>query len=417
MEGVWNRLKILEMLEHMEGIDREPILRGVRVLDLSRFLAGPICGMILADMGAEVIRVEPKEGLGDRKWGILGPDGETLTYKSLGRNKKSITLNLSHQQGMKILYELIGKSDVLIHNFPPGTTLEAEFSFKKLSKLFPSIILAVISGYGLNGPHSQDVCFDFVAQARSGAMVLNGFPGDPPLKTTVPYIDCCSGIAAALGILLALYHRLKTGRGQLVDTALFDIASFITQSAGALLYYKVYGEIRKQFGNFGFASFMTCVQAKNGWVMIVAASDEVWERFLKAINKEELSKDPRFINDMNRSLNSHLIDPIVQEWAAGKTTEEIIDILKEARVGCYRVNTVDQLLNDPQSKAREMVVNVEYPTLGELSIVGIPIKLSPNPGQIKTLAPKIGEHNEEIYCGLLGYNPQDYKWLEEEGII
>jgi CoA:oxalate CoA-transferase len=405
------------MRKNMKGTEREPILTGVRVLDLSRFLAGPICGMILADMGAEVIRVEPPGGLVDRKWGILGPDGETLTFKSLGRNKRSITLNLSHEQGIKILYELMGYSDVVIHNFPPGTTLEAELRFEKLSKSFPSIVLAVISGYGLTGPHSEDVCFDFVAQARAGAMVLNGFPGDPPIKTTVPYIDCCSGIAAALGISLALYHKLKTGKGQLVDTALFDIGSFITQSAGALLYYKVYGEIRKQFGNFGFASFMTCVQARDGWVMVVAASDEVWERFARAIGREELSKDPRFINDMYRSLNSHLINPLIQEWASRKTSDEIIETLKAARVGCAKVNSVDQLLNDPQSIARKMVVNVQYPFLGEISIAGIPVKLSPNSGQIRTLAPKIGEHNEEIYCGLLKYKAHDYNRLQKKGII
>jgi crotonobetainyl-CoA:carnitine CoA-transferase CaiB-like acyl-CoA transferase len=405
------------MQENVRGTEKEPILTGVRALDLSRFLAGPICGMILADMGADVIRVEPPGGLGDRKWGILGPDGETLTYKSLGRNKKSISLNLSHQQGIRILYELMGHSDVVIHNFPPGTTLGTELSFEKLNQTFPAIVLAVISGYGLNGPHSQDVCFDFVAQARAGAMVLNGFPGDPPLKTTVPYIDCCSGIAAALGILLALYHKLKTGKGQLVDTALFDMASFITQSAGALLYYKVYGEIRKQFGNFGFASFMTCLEAKDGWVMVVAASDDVWERFARAIGKEELCKDPRFMNDMQRSINSHLINPIIEEWASERTTDEIMQTLKVARVGCSKVNTVAQLLNDPQSIAREMVVDVQYPSLGEIPICGIPVKLSPNSGQIKTIAPKIAEHNEEIYCGLLGYSSQDYKRLTEEGVI
>ena len=401
----------------MKGKNEELILRDVRILDLSRFLAGPLCGMLLADMGAEVIRVEPPGGMVDRRWGILGPDGETLTYKILGRNKKSITLDLFHQQGIRILKKLLGHSDVVLHNFPPGTTLEAELRFEKLSKSFPSIILAVVSGYGLNGPNSQDVCFDFVAQARAGAMVLNGFPGDPPVKTTVPYIDCYSGIAAAFGILLALYHRTKTGKGQLVDTALFDIASFITQNAGALLYYRVYGEIRKQFGNFGFASFMTCLLAKDGWVMVVAASDDVWERFVRAIGKEELSKDPRFINDMQRSLNAHLISPIVQDWASEKTTGEIIETLNAVRVGCAKVNTVEQLLNDPQSVAREMVVDVEYPSFGKIPIPGIPIKLSPNPGQIRTLAPKIGEHNEEIYCGLLKYNSYNYKRLREKGII
>lgn len=401
----------------MKEKDEGSVLKNIRILDLSRFLAGPLCGMILADMGAEVIKIEPPEGAVDRRWGILGPDGETLTYKILGRNKKSITLDLSHEKGMKILDELVKLSDVVLHNFPPGTTLGDKLTFEKLSGLSPAIIVAVVSGYGLNGPEAQNVCFDFVAQARAGAMVLNGFPSNPPIKTTVPYVDCSSGITAALGILLALYHRVKTGKGQLVDIALFDIASFITQNVGALLYYKVYGEIRKQFGNFGFASFMTCLKAKDGQVMVVASSDDIWERFVRAIDREELCTDPHCKNDMQRSLNAAFIDPIVQDWAREKTADEIIDTLQAARVACAKVNTVDKLLNDPQSIAREMVVNVEYPVLGEIPIPGIPIKLSLSSGHIKTLAPKVGEHNEEIYCGLLGFKSDDYNRLREEVVI
>lgn len=227
----------------MEGREQSSVLSNVRVLDLSRFLAGPLCGMILADMGAEVIKVEPPGGAVDRRWGILGPDQETLTYKILGRNKKSITLNLSSRRGLDILKELIKRTDVVIHNFPKGTRLESELSYKKLSSLSRSIIMSVVSGYGLDGPDASNICFDFVAQARAGAMVLNGFADDPPLKTTVPYVDCCSGIVTALGIVLALFHRTNTGEGQVVDTALFDVASFITQNAGVLLYYKVYGDL------------------------------------------------------------------------------------------------------------------------------------------------------------------------------
>ncbi|MCX5816206.1 MAG: CoA transferase [Proteobacteria bacterium] len=401
----------------MKENDKELVLSNIRVLDLSRYLAGPLCGMMLADMGAEVIKVEPPGGAVDRTWGILGTDGETLTYKILGRNKKSTTLNLSTNEGMEIFREMVKSSDVVIHNFPPGTTLEAQLNYENLSKVSSSIILAVVSGYGLNGPDAQNVGFDFVTQARAGAMVLNGFQGDPPLKTTVPYIDCCSGVMAALGILLALYHREKTGKGQLVDVALFDIASFITQNLGTLLYYQVYGEIRKQFGNFGFASFMTCLKATDGQVMIVASSSGVWKRFVTAIGREELSTDPRCINDMSRSFNAALIDPIIQEWAKDKTTDEILDKLQAARVACAKVNAVDQLLSDPQSLAREMVVDVEYAGLGKISIPGIPIKLSLTPGKIRTLAPKVGENNKEIYCGLLGYDLKKFNSLKERGII
>ena len=308
-------------------------------------------------------------------------------------------------------------SHVVLHNFPPGTALAHELSHEALSKIAPAIIVAVISGYGLNGPDAQQICFDFVTQARAGAMTLNGFPGDPPLKTTVPYIDCSSGVTAALGILLALYHKEKTGEGQLVDVALFDIASFITQNLGAVMYYKVYDEIRKQFGNFGFASFMSCLKAKDGWVMVVASSDDIWKRFTRAIGKEELDTDPRFRTDMLRSLNAELIDPVVQDWAGKRTSDEIVNTLQAARVACAKVNTVDQLLTDPQSIAREMVVDVEYPDLGVVPVPGVPIKLSLTPGSITARAPRIGEHNEEIYNGLLGMESEELEALRREGII
>jgi len=305
----------------------------------------------------------------------------------------------------------------VLHNFPPGTALASELSYEKLSEVNSAIIVAVISGYGLNGPDADQVCFDFVSHARAGAMTLNGFPGDPPLKTTVPYIDCSSGISAALGIMLSLYNREKTHRGQLVDIALFDIASFMTQNVGALMYYKIYGEIRKQFGNFGFASYMSCLNTKDGHVMVVASSDSIWKRFTKAIGKEELVTDPRFKNDMSRSLNADLIDPIVQEWSGERTTEEVVDTMLAARVACARVNTVDQLLDDPQSIARKMVVGVDYPVLGEVPIPGIPIKLSLTPGRIGSPAPGIGEHNEEIYCGLLDFDSDELEKLKRERII
>ena len=393
-------------------------LNGVRVLDFSRFLAGPLCGMLLADMGAEVIRVEPLGGTPDRRWGLVGADGETLTFKILGRNKKSITLNLSTQKGKEISRMLVETSDIVLHNFPLGTTLANEFSFDRLTHFRPEIIVAILSGYGLNGPDAEEICFDFVTQARAGMMTLNGFPGSPPLKTAVPYVDCCSGMAIALGALVALYNRQKTGKGQLVDVALFDIASFITQSLGALIYYKIHNELRQQLGNFGFSSYMSCLKAKDGWVMVVPSTDNFWNKFIKAIGKEdELGRDVRFSSDMSRGLNSTSIDQIVQLWAAERTTDEILDTLKAARVACSKVNSVDYLLKDPQSLAREMVVHTTYPVIGEIPIPGIPIKLSETSGSIRSLAPRVGENNEEVYCGLLKLTPDELRQLEAEGII
>jgi len=392
-------------------------LDGIKILDLSRFQACPLCGMILADMGADVIRIEPPEGAPDRTWGQLGPDGETLLYKIVSRNKKAVTLNLNTSEGKEIFYELVRRSDVLLHNFTPGAPMAKEINYERLKELNASIILAAVSGYGQYGPDSENPCFDSVAQARSGSLVINGFPGDPPLKTGIPYIDVSSGLCAALGVLLALYYREKTGRGQAIDVSLFDTAFFATQSVGTLLLYTLFGEIRKQIGNRGFHSYNGCFKAKDRWVQIATPTNSIWKRFLRAIGREDMANDPRFKNDMERFYNADHIDPIVNEWVENRTAEEVIDLLQKARVPCGVVNTIDQLLTDPQVKAREMIKFMDYPELGKIPVPGIPIKLSLTPGSINTPSPKLGEHNEEVYGGLLGFSPEKLFKLNQEGII
>jgi CoA:oxalate CoA-transferase len=392
-------------------------LDGMRILDLSRFQACPLCGMILADMGADVIRIEPPGGAPDRTWGQLGPDGETLLYKIVSRNKKAVTLNLNTSEGKEIFYELVRRSDVLLHNFTPGAPMAKEINYERLKELNASIIVAAVSGYGQNGPDSENPCFDSVAQARSGSMVINGFPGDPLLKTGIPYIDVSSGLFAALGVLLALYYREKTGRGQLIDVSLFDTAFFATQSVGALLLYTLFGEIRKQIGNRGFHSYNGCFKARDRWVQIATPTNSIWKRFLRAIGREDMANDPRFKNDMERFYNADHIDPIVKEWVENRTADEVINLLQKARVPCGVVNTIDQSLTDPQVKAREMIKFMEYPELGKIPVPGIPIKLSLTPGSINTPSPKLGEHNEEVYGGLLGFSPEKLFKLNQEGII
>ncbi len=392
-------------------------LKGVRVLDLSRFQACPLCGMVLADMGAEVIRIEAPEGAPDRTWGQLGPDGETLLFKIIGRNKKAITLNQDTAEGKKIFLDLVKHSDVILHNFSSGAPMAKEIAYERLKEVNPSIIVAVVSGYGQSGPDAEHPCFDGVAQARAGSMVLNGFPGDRIWKTGLPYIDVSSGQWAAIGVLLALYHREKTGEGQAVDVSLFDTAFFATQSVGTLLLYHLSGEIRKHIGNRGFHSFNGCFKAKDGWVQIATATNSIWRRFMKAIGREEMIRDPRFQNDMDRFYQADLIDSMVKEWFEKRTTEEVLQALQKARVPCGVVKTVDQLLDDPQVKAREMVKSIEYPGLGEVPVPGVTVKLSLTPGTVKGPSPGLGEHNQEVYSTVLGFSPEELTRLKKEGII
>lgn len=394
-------------------------LENVRVLDLSRFQSGPVCGMMLGDMGAEVIRVEEPGGAPDRSWGLLGPDGETLSYKIVGRSRKGITLDLNADEGKKIFRRLAKVSDVILHNYTPGIPLSADLDYAKLKRTNNKIIVAAISGFGQNGPDAKLTCFDHVAQARSGGMLLTGFPGDPPLKTTITYNDISSGLLACIGILTALYHREKTGKGQFIDVALYDMAFFSTQLMGALALYKVYGEIRRQVGNLGFHSYIGVCEAKDGnWVLISGATNGIWKRLTRAIGHEEMAVDPKFgKNDMVRFDNAKSIDPILADWVSKRTAEEVIKVLQKERVPCSIVNSVDRTLNDSQVQAREMIVNVEYPGIGQIPLPGFPLKMSRTPGGTSMRAPAVGEHNKEVYGILLGFNETELRRLKENGVI
>jgi len=342
-----------------------------------------------------------------------------ITGLSAGKN---ITLHLNTEEGAAILEELVQHSDVVIHNFVSGTALARKLNYDDLKRINPRIVVASITGYGQYGPYAERVCLDYVTQAKSGIMALTGFPGNPPTRTSASFVDFGTGVCAALGILLALYHREKTGIGQAIDVALFDIASFLSQSVGALLAAEVYGRevserIYKRGGNFGWSSYMNCLEAKDGWVMITPTSDGLWQRFVKAIGGDELATDPRFKTDRARGENAALIDRIVKEWVAQRTVDEVVNTLQGAGVPCEPVNTMYQLLDDPQIKAREMIVYADHPELGRIPLPGTPIKLSLTSGRIGALSPKLGEHNEEIYGKLLGFNSEKLSQLKQRGII
>lgn len=388
----------------------------IRVLDLSSFMAGPVCGMFLAIMGAEVIRIETPKGGSDRVWGMLVADGENLGIKIFARNKKAVTLALNTEKGKKIFEKLVSLSDVILHNYPFGSSLGKQVSYEHLKKINPRIIVAAVSGYGQNGPYADRVSMDFAVQAHSGSMVMNGFPCDPPTKASVPYVDYSTGLTAALGTLFAILYREKTGMGQAVDVSLFDTAFFLTQSMGELVYYEMYKKIKKQLGNSGFAAYQACIEAKDGLLMITPSTPDLWKRFAKIIGKEGWVADPRFATDMDRAENASLIDAVVQKWASQRTVEEVLQIMHKARVPCAPVASVDQLLNDPHVAAREMIIHSELPNGERVSLPGIPLKLSLTPGKFKA-APIIGEHNIEIYGRLLNFSTDELIELQREGVI
>lgn len=391
------------------------ILEGIRVLDFGRFVACPFCGLLMASMGAEVIRVERPGGEADRLMGLKAPNGESFFTLTLARNKKAITLDVRSPKGRKILDALVKLSDVTIDNFSPEAKKELGLEYASLRRVNPRIIVASVSGFGQYGPYSQRRCFDPIAQAMSGSMSVTGFPGSPPTRASAPYVDLSAGLYAALGIVLCLFYRDKTGVGQEVDVSLLDTAvSFIGNYFSEHL---VMGEPQEPVGNQSRYCAANLYQAKNGWVFLSLITDSIWRRFLRIADMKHLENEPRFKDDMSRYRNRDILDPLIADWVAERTVTEVIDLLDREGVPCGPVKTIAEAAEDPQVWAREMLVQVEHPGLGAIPLPGLALKLSHTPGDVNTAAPKVGAHNEEIYCGLLGYTKHQLEDLSEQQIV
>ena len=394
------------------------VLDGIKVLDFGRVIASAYCGTLLADMGADVIKVDRPGGEFDRFLGPLAPNGKALVYDLITpRNKKSITLDIRHPKGKAILEELVKRSDVVVSGFTrPGNKLMG-LEYDQLKKFNHGIIFVAISGFGQSGPYADRTSFDAIAQAESGAMSYTGFPGTPPTRGAVAFVDFGTAILGAYGVTLALFHRERNGVGQMVDVSLMDTALTYVAGMGVVAEYSLFKHIRPQIGNHSFYTFTDSYEAKDGWVMISAIGNNLWKRFMEVVGRKDLIDDPRLQDDVGRFENRDFIRPVVSDWMSRHTVDEVLQMLEEARVPCGKVKTAHDIIDDPHIRAREMLVDVEYPEVGSVPMPGVPIKLSETPGGIETPAAKLGEHNEEIYCSLLGYESNDLAALKEEGVI
>ncbi len=394
------------------------VLTGIRVLDFSRYAAGPSATMILADMGADVIRVEPPSGGEDRTLGPFAPNGESLPFGIIiNRNKRGITLNLRSDAGQSILKKLVAKADVIVENFSPGVKAEMGLTYETLKAINPRIIHVSVTAYGQNGPYVNRLGFDPIAQAMCSAMSYSGFPGSPPVRFQASWVDNSTGIATALGTMLALYHRQATGEGQAVDMALLDTAISFVSNMGVAAEYKVNNFVRSQIGNGSFYAYGDCFQVKDGWVYMSVIGDSLWRRLCRLLGREDWLKDERFSSDNSRFQNRQIISDVIAPWLAGKTVIEILEITEKNRIPCAPVSTVPQMVANPQVAAREMLVDVDFPGVGPVPHTGVAIKLSKTPGSIEHRAPLLGEHNEEIYCGLVGMKKNELAKLKKEGVI
>ncbi|MBT2686915.1 CoA transferase [Bacillus sp. ISL-47] len=393
-------------------------LEGIRVIELGTLLAGPFTGRLLGDFGAEVIKVEPP-GKSDpmRNWG-KSKDGFGLWWPIQSRNKKSITLNLRKEEGQEILKELLNEADVLIENFRPGTMEKWNLSYEELSEINPKLIMVRTSGYGQTGPYKHRAGFGSVGEAMGGLRNVTGFPDRPPSRIGVSIGDTLAALFATIGCLVALHEREHSGKGQVVDTALYESVFSIMESI--IPDYLLAGYIRERMGNIlpGIAPSNIYFTKDKTYIVIGANADGVFSRLCEAMEKPELAEDPRFSTHNARGENMKLLDSIIEEWTKTLTAKEALSILEEKGVPSGLIYNAKDILEDPQYKEREMIIKVEHPELGEFPMPGIVPKLSRTPGEVKHAGAEImGKHNIEIYCKLLGFNEEKLEELKRNHII
>jgi crotonobetainyl-CoA:carnitine CoA-transferase CaiB-like acyl-CoA transferase len=397
----------------------EGVLQDVKVLDFGRFIACPYCGMLRADMGAEVIRIERPGGEEDRTTGLLASNGQNLSYPSYARNKKGITLRLmKSEKGREILADLVRKSDVVVHNFAPDAAKLMGLTYDELKAIKPDIILTAISCFGSEGPYAKRPGFDFIAQAMSGSLALGGYPDKPPIRAFMNPMDFSTALSAMIGTLLALRHRDQTGEGQMVDLALLRTA--ISFNASAIAEADVLGKLRPMVGNrAAYVGPTDLFECKDGWVFIATIMDTLWRRLARAIGHEELIEDPDLKTDLQRFENRHKVDHLVAGWCAQRTVDEVVVAMEEARIPCGKHLGLDEISKDPHVQATDMIeyTDLEEPGLEKVPVSGIPMRLSKTPGSVRTRAPRVGEHNLEIYRDVLGYDEEKIAGLTAEGVI
>ena len=392
------------------------VLDGIRVIDMGTFQAAPFCCQLLADFGAEVIRVEPPGGAIDRELGPFAPSGDNLAVPLYNRNKRGITLNLRSEKGKELLNELVKCSDVLVTNLTSRAVKSLRIGYDTLSQVNRRLIYASLTGFGQYGPYSERPTFDPVCQAIMGHMYITGFKDSGPTKSASSLCDYGSALYCAIGILLALRHRDKTGQGQEVDIAILDTGVSFMEAVFAQ--YKVLNEIQPQMGNARpFSAPTDAFRCRDGYVYVAVSFDRMWKRFTGLIGREDLADDPRFDSSEKRRRNRDYLNNLAQSWLTDKTKEEAVRLLVDSGIPAAPVNTVTEAAVDPQIKAREMIVDMEQPGIGTVPVSGVVVKMSATPGSIDAPAPAVGQHNKEIFCGLLNHSEQELARFREEGII
>jgi crotonobetainyl-CoA:carnitine CoA-transferase CaiB-like acyl-CoA transferase len=390
-------------------------LSGIRVIDFGRFIAGPYCAMLLADLGADVIRVDRRHGSEDRYIAAITESGEGGGFLSLNRNKRNLTLDTSKPESAEIIRRLVKGADVVVANLPNNVLKSMRLDYESLKTSKPDIILARISTFGPDGPYANRVGFDTVVQAMSGAMGLTGFAGTP-VRDIVPFEDYGTALHTAFGVMVALYHRQQTGEGQIVDGSL--LATGIAYVQGLLAERSVLGIERRQLGNTSFyAAPSDCYQTKDGWIVVSAVGNDMFARWARLVGREDFVGDPRFASDQLRADNRDAITEAMNAWLATRTTEQAIAELEKARVPAGPVLDLQQVLDDPQVKARELLRYVDHPgAANPVPLADTAVRLSATPGGIRHRAAALGEHTDEVLREI-GYSEEQIATLRAGEVV
>ena len=375
---------------------QDPPLTGIRVIDCTQYMAGPFCTMLLGDMGADVIKIEKPNGGDDiRRSGPPFLEGESAAFLGINRNKRSAVVDLRSDEGASILRRMAEKSDVLVQNMRPGTMDRLGLGYEDLREVNPALIYTTISGFGITGPYKDRGGFDLVAQGMSGLMSLTGFPGGPPAKNGVPVADLNAGFHAAYGTMCAYIHRLRTGKGQHIDTSLLEAGIGYTIWESAI--YFATGEAPGPVGSgHPLSSPYQAFKTRDSYFIVGAANQANWERLCGAIGREDLLQDPRFTANADRRNNLKELQATLEKTFAQRTTAEWLQALDEAGVPCGPINDLDEVYSDPQVQARDMVVELEHPKVGTVRNIGLPLKMSETPGALRRPAPMLGQHTDEV---------------------
>lgn len=395
-------------------------LHGIRVLELGTLIAGPFTGRLLGDFGAEVIKVEaPCRGDPMRQWGAEGYEDQSLWWAVQSRNKKLITLDLRAEPGQELCKRLVAASDVLIENFRPGTMERWGLGPADLIPLNPGLVYARVSGYGQTGPYANRAGFASAGEAMGGLRYLNGYPDEPPPRAGVSLGDSLAGLFAAFGIVMALHHRdTHGGRGQVVDASILESCFAMLESV--VPEYDRLGMVREPGGTSltNAAPSNIYLSRDRRWMVIAANSDNLWRRLCRAMEREDLLDDQRFADHRGRGEHRNELDEIISGWAGERDAENIDGVLNEAGVVCSPVFTVADMFEDPHFRAREMIVRLSDPELGEIAAPGITPKLSETPGDASTTgAWNLGAANRRVYRELLGLTDERLSELQENGVI